>query len=136
MATFDFLVELVNTNSPAWTSERNDPSRGYNLNAALGRSSALAWLGSNCNQSWLQQLFGNTRSTMSRDVKEGRHWQRLLAALRTVPEAAIAWPSPDEMEYYFKLICQGRDSMSHLRWCIVFDWLDGLRSQCNKRRRY
>ena len=124
--TFDWLVEQVARSSPEWTRHRNSEPR-YNLNAALVIAATLAYLGSNCTQPWLQQTFGNTRSPMSRDLKQGR--KHLLRALRLVPEAAIVWPSKTDMPWLFNLICQGRDSMPPIPECRVFGWLDGFRSR-------
>ena len=126
VALFEFLVRKVAQTSPEWTDHRNNDRR-YNLNAALVIAATLAWLGSNCTQAWLQQTFGNTRSPMSRDLKQGR--RVLLKALRATPEAEIRWPTPAEMPWLFHLICQARDSMPSISECKVFGWLDGFRSR-------
>jgi hypothetical protein len=126
VATFDWIVHLVSLTSPEWTDRRNQNTR-YNLNATLCIAAALAWLGSNCTQKWLQQAFGNTRSTMSRDLKHGLH--HLLIALRTSPQAQIRWPAHEDMPWLHDLICQGRDSLPPISQCRVFGWLDGFRSR-------
>ena len=125
VATFDFLNGIVAATSPEWFDARS--SGRFNLNAPLCIAAALAWLGSTCVHSWLQQLFGNTRSPMSRDIREG--CLALLRALRTVREAAIEWPSPAEMEWYSQLVCQARDGPSPIRHCNIFGWVDGIRNR-------
>ena len=125
--TFDWIEAAVAAVSPGWVAHRNDPARGFNLDARHCIAAALAWMGSTCIQSWLQQAFGNTRSPMSRDLSEGLH--HVLAALRVAPEAAIRWPSPDDMEWFFELICQARDGKPPIQNCRVFGWIDGIRSR-------
>lgn len=126
VATFDWIVDLVARTSPEWNRNRNTNPR-FNLNAALVVAATLCWLGSTCTQAWLQQTFGNTRSPMSRDLKQGR--KVLLRALRTCREAQIRRSTPDEMPWLFDLICQGRDAKPPIRACKVFGWLDGFRSR-------
>jgi len=85
VTTFERLV--VAHTSPTY---RRNTGR-HNLNAALVIAATLSWLGSTCTQAWLQHSFGDTLSSMSRDLTEGR--VHLLKALRLIPEAGISWPS-------------------------------------------
>ena len=125
--TFDVIEHVVSRVSPVWFNQRNDPARRYNLNARDCIAAALAWMGSTCIQSWFQQAFGNTRSPMSRDLNEGLY--HVLAAVRAMPEASISWPTPEDMEWYFELICQARDCRPPIPNCMVFGWVDGFRSR-------
>ena len=126
VATFDWIMHVVSQTSPHWFNRRNTDKR-YNLNAALCIAATLAWAGSSCTQRWLQQTFGNTRSVMSRDLRQGR--RVLLRALRTCREARIEWPTPPAMSWFFDLICQARDALPPLPGCKVFGWIDGFRSR-------
>ena len=126
VSAMDWIYNAVSRVSPVWVANRNDPTRGFNLDARHCIAAALSWMGSTCNQSWLQQAFGNTRSPMSRDLCEGL--RNLLDTLRAVPEASIRWPNPEDMEWYFDLMCQARDSLPPIPNCKVFGWIDGFRS--------
>ena len=129
--SFDYLLSKMDRDWVAWHDGYTDqtrlhrrPGRAHMLNGRDILALTLTWLGSATSMHHLELIFGVGHSVLQRDLELGL--QKLLEALRAMPESDCSWPTAAEMEEYARAIEEVRGPCPY-RHVRVWGWLDGLR---------
>ena len=129
--SFDYLLSNMDPDWVAWhdgftdrTRAHRRPGREHMLKARDILALTLIWMGSSTSMHHLELLFGVGHAVLYRDLEIGL--QRLVEALRLLPEAACIWPTPAEMIEFADAIeeVRGRCPYPSVR---LWGWMDGLR---------